>query len=159
MEDFLKSKNGKKILIAIMIVVSLGLIIFLSIQFINFFNQPKDNFTEESDPSGKIIYSTNAEPEQGTESPLLIGFDFLYDFGFTAAQQVEIENFIHDYFSTNYPDFTKISYIKDSFGYPDDVEGYYQSYFKVQSNTKEDFLVTLDTEGSLTTVKIKIDKL
>lgn len=157
MDKFLQSKTGKTILIIIFVLLIIGIALYFF--FISRANSSlNDEYREVVDEaSGSIINYTNAEPEQGVTKLSLIGFQVFYDFGFSAKQQEIINEKVFQFFSEKYPDFTTISYIKDSFGYQDDGSiSYQKSYFKVMSNTKEIFQVSLDTHDSSSELSVDI---
>ena len=156
LENFLKTKAGKITLIIVAVAIIIASIIAIIINIIN-----QDNFTESSqkvnDPSGLDVYDSNAEPE-GEPGLIVIGFNVLYDFGFSASQQEKIYNEVKDYISKEVPSASTVSYEKDSFRYTS-AEEVTKSEFKIITDTKAEFLVSLDTDWSYTDIDIKIEKL
>ena len=155
MNDFLKSKYGKYTLI------SAGLFLIIIIILItNTIFKTADNasFSEEVDSvSGATIYVFDAEPEE-PEALGMIGFDIFYNLGFSAKQQATIYDAIQNYVSTNYPNTSTVSYVKDSFLYTATGEtDFSKSRFNIYLDSGETFIVSLDTENQINTIKVTID--
>ena len=101
--------------------------------------------------SGETLYEINQEQNEGNEISL-IGFKVFYEFGFSKNQQDIITNTIKEFFTTNYPDFSSIHYLKDSFYYDPKTE----SNFVLLSNTNQKFLVHLNTLGTINNIEVII---
>lgn len=156
LENFLKTKAGKIALIILALIIIIAGIIAIIVNIVN-----QDSFTETSqkidDPSGLDVYDSNAEPE-GEPGLIIIGFNVLYDFGFSASQQEKIYNAVKDYISKEITSASTVSYEKDSFKYTSEDE-VTKSEFKIITDTNAEFLVSLDTDWSYTDIDIKIEKL
>ncbi len=156
LENFLKTKAGK---ITLIIISAAIIIAGITAIIINITGQ--NGFTESStkvnDPSGLDVYDSNAEPE-GESELVIIGFNVLYDFGFSASQQEEIYNVVKDYITKEAPSAATVSYEKDSFKYTSEEE-VTKSEFKIITDTKQEFLVSLDTDWSYTDINVDISKL
>lgn len=156
LENFLKTKAGKTTLIIIGIAI---IVTGITAIIINITGQ--NGFTESStkinDPSGLDVYDSNAEPE-GESELVTIGFNVLYDFGFSASQQEEIYNAVKDYITKEAPSAATVSYEKDSFRYTSEEE-VTKSEFKIITDTKQEFLVSLDTDWSYTDINVDIKSL
>ena len=156
--NFIKTPRGKIISLGLLAIIIIVTIVLISI-FSNL--NGSSNFvptsSEEVDPSGVILYTDNSEPE-GAADLLIVGFQVFYDYGFSSNQQKIIYSTVYNYFKENYPEFTRISFLKDSFSYlsEDDVA---KSTFKLVSNTKETFVVNLDTEYSYQNISVEINSL
>ena len=154
--------QNKKLVLIFTVGLTLIVLVLIGNQLMSHWNPSKnstlsDGYTEITDQtSGNIISYTSTEPEEEGNTLSLVGFSVFYDFGFSAAQQAKITSAVSDFFTANYPDFTIISYKKDSFGYVENTNNYNDSYFTVTSNSGQSFLVSLDTGGSLDEIIVKV---
>ncbi|MBQ8984526.1 hypothetical protein IJ098_01555 [Candidatus Saccharibacteria bacterium] len=157
------NRHNRKLIIAIIVIITIILLVIIGVLINSIVKMSADttidNYYSEDydDISGQTTITSQLESEYGVTHLTLVGFSVFYDFGFSSRQQDEIYNTIYTYFSTNYPDYTTINFIKDSFSYNSD--NFYQSSFRVSSNNGEIFSVSLDTEGSLDNIKIDITKI
>ncbi|MBR5621461.1 hypothetical protein IKW75_03225 [Candidatus Saccharibacteria bacterium] len=155
LEEFLKTKSGKITLLILGLLIIVGVVVGIILSI----NQ--SGFTEAStkidDPSGLDVYDSNAEPE-GESEVVVIGLNILYDFGFSASQQDKIYTTIKDFITDELPSAATISYEKNSFKYTSEEE-VTKSEFKIISDTKVEFLVSLDTDWSYEDIDVKITKL
>lgn len=156
LEKFLRTKTGKITLTILAATIVIGIIVAIIVSL-----SSQDNFNETStkidDPSGLDVYDSNAEPE-GEPEVVVIGLNVFYDFGFSASQQEKIYTTIKDYITKELPSAAAISYERDSFKYTSEDE-VTKSEFKIISDTKVEFLVSLDTNWSYTDIDVKITKL
>ena len=157
MENSFIIKYKKYILPSIIVLV---LIIVTIILGVSFSNKPATDasFREDTDPtSGSAIYISDAEPEDKNTLGM-VGFDILYNLGFSAAQQEAIYNTIQEYILNNHPDTSVVSYIKDSFLYTStDSNDFSKSTFRIKLDTNETFTIELDTQDQINTIKIDIN--
>lgn len=165
-DSFLERSNYKKILLALALVIIVGLVAF-SIFFISS-RSIEDISTEEVDgPSGEIIRNIDQDPENPEnldEKILVVGLGILGEVGFSASQQDTVFTTVQDFFTTNFPNFERISYRRgsiefDADRYEDEEEAEdnaTKSRFELESNTGEIFLVELDTQGSIFDIYVAI---
>lgn len=155
-EDFLKTKPGKITAVILCLLIIVGIITAVAINL----NQP--SFQESSnkidDPSGLDVYDSNAEDEGEDTSVVIIGFNVFYDFGFSETQQEKIYNTVKLYIEENAPSAATVSYEKGSFRYTNEDESS-QSEFKIITDTKKEYLVSLDTKYSYNGLDITIKEL
>ena len=154
-KELLKTTKGKLLVFGgvALLIISLVLIFIYRNNIIS-----SESITYLDDPSGQKVYTTNAEKEGEIDTPVIIGFDIFYDFGFSSTQQNKIYETVHTYFKDNYPSFTRISYIKNSFKYTSADESD-ESTFQVASDTKQEFSILLKTNYSYTDIVITISEL
>ena len=153
--ELLKTTKGKLLVFGGVVLLIIGLVLV----FIYRNNITSgESITYLDDPSGQKVYITNAEKEGEIDTPIIIGFDIFYDFGFSSTQQNKIYETVHTYFKENFPSFTRISYIKDSFKYTSADESD-ESTFLVASDTGQKFSVLLKTNYSYIDINVTISEL
>lgn len=159
MIDIIKNLS-KKTKLAIILSFVIIIVITLAIILIQFISMPRGTVTYINDPSGLIVYSTNAENEESAgQYPLVIGFDIFFEFGFSSIQQKTIYDTIQSFFAINYPSFNRVSYIKDSFQYNLNENNSVLSTFLIESDTGQRFKVDLNTNNSYKDIAISISEL
>lgn len=73
---------------------------------------------EEVDPvSGVTLLHINEDPEEPDHTLSLLGFQFLFDMGYTTYQYQITTTVLEQFFRENHPEYSRISYQKDSFHY------------------------------------------
>ena len=151
--DFFTSKSGKRSLVIMAFVIAAALILLLLWGFAR--PEPRDIESEEIDqPSGEVIRHIDQEPEEPTDKVQLVGFIIFSRVGFTAEQQDIIFTTIQDFFTNNYPNIERLSYLQNSLRF--DMDNIAVSYFELAADTGETFQVKIDNEGSIFKAVISI---